>query len=455
MASILSHGSEPASWGDMMREHDVKKKTLSWKVNDVEPVTKISMFDRKSAERELDPVSMKYRNSEKELMFSKAVEQQRIAKLDRLDTLKLTKFDILKHTGGPPRMIETMNRPNTSSAIGLNNRHIISGLNNDAHLKLTTIYNDEFVNSHIHINKPKTAAGKGNRRDFDVISNTFINNHNERASKEHNQVNAHIVDKYWQTHDYDFIKGEYYDEKKENKFKEHRDISAINHVHSNVLMSKLPAGTMYSQGNTYNILNHEIKDNERFQISNKSATQASNSKQLSRKVESRIKQKAYNTSVLQNERSLNRPAYQRWEKEIDRGYNIVNQSLEIHAPRPERPATVWAKVHRTTLVGDSSSGNRNNDDNMPRTSSSSRDLSGRRDGNNSNNNNNNSSSSNNNSSGSVLKISSSSSGVQRQSSMIPSLDLTKTEPAQPVAYKETFGGHMAEKVPMVRTGGKL
>ena len=48
---------------------------------------------------------------------------------------------------------------------------------------------------------------------------------------------------------------------------------------------------------------------------------------------------------INEQRKMNRVSYKRWEQEIDRGYNFINTTNELHVPKAARPATVWSKVH--------------------------------------------------------------------------------------------------------------
>lgn len=54
-----------------------------------------------------------------------------------------------------------------------------------------------------------------NKRDFNLINNQFFENHQEKIKQDYDHMKEHILDKYWKTHDYDIVKGEYCDFGKE------------------------------------------------------------------------------------------------------------------------------------------------------------------------------------------------------------------------------------------------
>ncbi len=108
--------------------------------------------------------------------------------------------------------------------------------------------------------------------------------------------------------------------------------------------SRLPPTTKYSEGNSYNILNHEILDETKFKIAMKSMFQAAN-RQTSSAILAKQKQEGELRVDINEQRKMNRVSYKRWEQEIDRGYNFINTTNELHVPKAARPATVWSKVH--------------------------------------------------------------------------------------------------------------
>ena len=63
-------------------------------------------------------------------------------------------------------------------------------------------------------------------RDYNIINNKYLELHDEKnqIDKEVERLNA--AKKYWQTHDFDAVNGEYYDKDKEGKYCVDRDEQA-------------------------------------------------------------------------------------------------------------------------------------------------------------------------------------------------------------------------------------
>ena len=46
---------------------------------------------------------------------------------------------------------------------------------------------------------------------------------------------------------------------------------------------------------------------------------------------------------------MNRIKFNRWEKQIERGYDFIKNNNEVYEPVPTRPPTVWDRVQAPTL----------------------------------------------------------------------------------------------------------
>lgn len=104
-------------------------------------------------------------------------------------------------------------------------------------------------------------------------------------------------------------------------------------------------------------------------------------------------------------------SFKRWEKEIDRGYNFLNHSLEVPLPLPQRPATAWQRVHGSSPAAAQSS------------------------------------------SPSVGQQERASTAPQGGKGPVPSLDLQRAAQGEAVIYSEPSSKHGSKTVNIVRTGG--
>lgn len=79
-----------------------------------------------------------------------------------------------------------------------------------------------------------------NGREFNVVSNEYFENNQERQDADFEQIKGDVQKKYWKTHDFDFIKGQYIDGEKEAKYREQR--AMLGAVQGASQYQKLPPG---------------------------------------------------------------------------------------------------------------------------------------------------------------------------------------------------------------------
>jgi len=326
----------------MVRAIETTRRSLPWDPTKTEPIQRFPTYERKAKEREFDPVNMKWRNPEKEQALVNKKKEQMDLKLKTVNEMRSSKFNFLSHEG-PPRQRDLWNLPPASLPFGGRERHLISGLSLDGHKKCPTLYDDDYC---LQNQKPKARLQKPeNRREFDVTTNRFIKNNEERKKEEYQQMKDHVIKKYWKTHDYDIIKGEFCDPNKESNFLQTREI--VSQVQGKSQLARLPPSVLFSDGNTYNILNHEVIDQQRLNTSNELLIREQNrckGLQVQAK-QQEIGQKIYDRN---EERRMNRIKFNRWEKQIERGYDFIKNNNEVYEPVPTRPPTVWDRVQAPT-----------------------------------------------------------------------------------------------------------
>ena len=156
---------------------------------------------------------MKYRDPEKEesLKASKLAELRKLS-TDYSESSKL-KYNIVTNTG--PRKVIT-----NPEKIELHSRNwnFINHLPKDQQPKAPIIYDESFNKSFTRTNPPPTSLISKNHREFSILNNKFIEDHDIKESTEKDILKQRIIDKYWSTHDYDPIRGKYMDPEKEEGF---------------------------------------------------------------------------------------------------------------------------------------------------------------------------------------------------------------------------------------------
>ena len=326
----------------MVKKIETTRRSLPWDPNTVEKIQRFPTYERKAKEREFDPVAMKWRNPEREEAVLNKKKEQLDFKLKTVNDMRSSKFNFISHEG-PPRQRDSWDLPPASLPFGGRERHLISGLSLDGHKKCPTLYDDDYC---LQNQKPKARLQKPeNRRDFDVTTNRFIKNDEQRKRDEYEVMKEHVVKKYWKTHDYDIVKGEYCDPNKEANFLQTREI--VSQVQGKSQLARLPPSVLFSDGNTYNILSHEIIDQQRLNTSNELIIREQNrckGLQIQAK-QQEVGQKIYDRN---EERRFNRIKFNRWEKQIERGYDFIKNNNEVYEPVPSRPPSVWDRVQAPT-----------------------------------------------------------------------------------------------------------
>jgi hypothetical protein len=197
----------------------------------------------------------------------------------------------------------------------------------------------------------------------------------------------------------------------------------------------------YSEGNSYNILQHTISNEANMKVSGKlSQGHISHANEIQKKQ----RDAGIARLELEEQRSLNRPNFNRWKSDVDRVYGLIdNQPKEPRLPYPKRPATVWTRLQESgsCLSNNAVSGevrsaghtpfvypDSNTSSDMPRLSPIVRPAT------------------------TTLGNPSLPNSRAQTNRNVPALDLTAAEPPELVSYKDV-PGPPGLAIPIVRTGG--
>lgn len=209
--------SEPKSWADMVRSRDLERKKLPWDPSTVEPVKRVNLAERKLKERELDPVLMEFRDAKREDIIKDRFNQTMSAAKTRAETLKSTRFNIISHEG-PPRQIEL--NPKVTKKAPPRDWNLVSHLPLDIHESAPTQFNEEFHQNFARPNIQSHPIREISKREFDIINNQFSSDHEARNKADYERIKQYTTQKYWATHDFNPIVGEYYDLDKEIQYQD-------------------------------------------------------------------------------------------------------------------------------------------------------------------------------------------------------------------------------------------
>ncbi|RYH30974.1 hypothetical protein EON65_03705 [archaeon] len=293
---------------------------------------------RKRQERELDPVAMAYRDPAREDFYQKQKDDTIKKKVDFVNTMRSDKYDIVGHFG-PPRKIDTMKH----EYIPARSTHILTNLQYEDHINAPLLDDGTYALTKFRPNTVRAKTSIAQSREFNVISNEYKVNHDKRRLEDFEKLKTHLLKKYWDNHDYDMIKGRFYSPEKQKLYEEH--LETIKSVQGTAQMERLPPSLKYSDGNSYNLLTHDVYDQEKL---NSTLTVTNRSLNRVKKLQKEAEQKANGELEAQAKEHLhmNRIKFQRWEQQVDRGFNFITNQVvhETPAPLPCRPATMWARL---------------------------------------------------------------------------------------------------------------
>jgi hypothetical protein len=392
-------------------------------------VSSYDVFQRRTLEREVDPIIMKYRDDNKEAEFQKTMSSRTKVKVDKMAGQQ---FNIITHQGHKPKAA-----PAERIIRGTRSYNLLSHYPTRFHKTAPVEFDEGYYLAVSRPVKDEANAPVHRGREFNVLSNKYNTNHEERALRDHEAVQEHMREIYWRTHIFDPVRGEMYDEEKDNALRE-ADAKKIA-AKMKRQQDMLPPRYQSAEGKTYNIVSQQITNPTKFStIQDKSLHRYKGREEILMNTTMRSMEKM----KMEEERKLNRISFERYKETIDRGYDFVFADAKLSLkPLPQRPGTVW--------------------DRMPERSASSsrhRDLSG--------------TALSPAKSASNLYASSSSSpepfassgrlqtrdvqsatATTRSSAPVPALDMTRAHAGTPVSYQEPVGGAPGQPVPMVRTGG--
>lgn len=164
-----------ASWAESIKQYENSKKTLGWKKEEFIPVQKLSALERALKQREVDPLSMTYRDSKKETERLQLRTAKDDAKKKSYLESRETQRNILTCTTNElqKKNYETLRLSVAPAAP--RDRNLISHLQNGPdHVQCPSLYDEDYMNQKIHVRTRKPDAEDevdARIKDFDILSN--------------------------------------------------------------------------------------------------------------------------------------------------------------------------------------------------------------------------------------------------------------------------------------------
>lgn len=195
---------------------------MAWKDEDFVPVQKISILDRMMQQREVDPLSMTYRDPKREQARLDQRDVNNEAKRQSYISSRASQRNILVNVSNPTQVqqYETLRNSLAQPANIGRDRHIISHLQvGQDHMRCPTIYDEQYMNQKVHV-RTRRQLDEGEvdpkGRDYNILSNQYHKNDKARKTEEFEATRSYIIKKFSETRDLDPVKMRYYDTEKED-----------------------------------------------------------------------------------------------------------------------------------------------------------------------------------------------------------------------------------------------
>ena len=363
-----------ATWADHIRAIKQEKVTLPWTQDQIIRTKRMTTFDKTRQERQFDPVLQKFRDPRIESTRRQAETSYRNDVLNRSRARELKYgqgYNILVPTkvGKPTwaqkqEMLRTL-PPETQARIAEIEHskrmrasrvdyNILSNMSTQDHHWAPKEQRPKPLPPPRHGSgpgQPSVESSATMKRDYNIVSGKYKNHHSKRESIDRAKNSEKAAERFWQTHDFNPVVGEFYDHNKEELFREARDV--FEQSHGDVQRRRLPPKVRDSEGYLYDIVSMRTRDAVGLATLDMRSKGGPN-KLTKAAVEADISKRQNDRYDLVEQRKMNRVAATRFDEMTKHGYDLVTgQPYWGHnakvVPRPvhmSRPPSVWAKASR-------------------------------------------------------------------------------------------------------------
>ena len=312
------------NWGENIKKYYNNKKFLKWGRNPKPKI--INNKDVKSLDLLFNPITQKYTNTkyEREIKNQEKLSlKASLAKgydnelrvIQTYDIINLKdKLDVFKkHPNYPKNIFHSSNiskvrKIKTSS--DERNYNILSNLNLNLH-HYDKPENRPFINMNIEKAKKLKNEIIMHYKDYDIISNKYKNNNNEKIEIDKQLSLIESSKKFFKTRDYDPIKGEYVDKDKENKYQEN-------------LKFKLDKLRKSKRDSIFNPFNNEIYDRKKYEELNQRLKNKILRYSIKTKMDNYRHEEELRKDKEKSNQLCNKLDYKRFKEEDKRGYDILS-----------------------------------------------------------------------------------------------------------------------------------
>ncbi|KAL3911618.1 MAG: hypothetical protein SGPRY_008625 [Prymnesium sp.] len=171
--------------------------------------------------------------------------------------------------------------------------------------------------------KPRLQHVSGMPRDYNILSNQYREEHDEKIKLEGEVLRRTAAKKYWDTHDYDPLIGRYVDPSKEEAYEQHNKKEMARQPLKQ--FNRLPPSLQRGEGFIYDITTHGIKNKDLYDRK-QAAEQAWFDSHAAKWIrDEEIRDISAARQQYEDRRTINRASHERYMEKYQYGYDIVDQ----------------------------------------------------------------------------------------------------------------------------------
>ena len=365
--------SEPASWAEAIKQYHKEKKTRPRPDEEYKRPEYITQFQKTREAVEYHPILQTFRDGARESDARQHEASARVKQINAARDRQIAQeqpFDILtfanKRASLPqpkPLGATDMLKPFDITAERPTFRHPL-----DSCYQFNILTNLPLSEQHyaepklrpnvreplpttltgVEVRKPRLQNKSQLPRDFDILSNRYVEGHESKVRLEREIQRGIACQKFWETHDYEPLAGHFVDPDKEAAY---QDMIAMELEKQPLKQfNRLPPNLQRGEGFVYDITTHQVKNEELYQKESEKQARKTERDSLSWSRAEQQRNHGLERAELAERRAVNRQSHQRYVETFRHGYNIVDhrdyRDPATYMPPPQtRPQpTLWQAV---------------------------------------------------------------------------------------------------------------
>ena len=310
------------NWPEDIKKYDYTKKNLPWGANPRPEIVKEKYV--KSLDSYFNPITQKYKDKEYDKELKKLEEREIKNKLASNYDKELRVMQTYDIINLQDRLKGFENHPDYPNLKGdgpkfkkINHLSTKQNYNILSNISLSQHHYDKPENRPVD-NNAKNRIGNymkrvnyGQYKDYNIISNKYKNYDKEKKDIDTQLKIYESAKKFYNSRDYDAIKGVYVDDEKEKRFQEERKnkIEELKHL---------------KRDSVFNPFNNQIFDQEKFDEENKKLANKIYRYSLRPEIENFQHQQDLRKDIAKNNSLRTKLIYQRFKPIDKRGYDVIS-----------------------------------------------------------------------------------------------------------------------------------